>query len=235
MNQRKTNNTLWYSIGLAALLCVAFLGSIAGPALARYRTEEKVSVTFQIRPPAQVYLGMMQISENTETESAEATDPEAAAAAATEEEPTEVFVPNMKPEWTEIGEDLLQLRLVIANGKSDTDFSEKGQNVKFRMFGSLGLWSGTETPKITVQATHGSEVVELEGKVTFVDEASVLFSTHGNGWIYTFHIPEAEAEYTWMLPGGDFNYVDLLLTMDSSDVNNSSLLQPQIISELIAQ
>ena len=235
MNQRKTNNTLWYSLGLAALVLVAFLGSVAGPALARYRTQEKLAITFQIRPPAKVCLGTMQIPEATEAAEGSETSQ------LTEEEPDAVFVPDAIPAWTEVEGEKLQLRLAIANGTSETDFSEKGQYVKFRLFGSLGLWSGGETPKITVLATYGSEVVELQGKVTYVDDGSVLFSTHGNGWIYTFHIPseapetEMEEEHTWLLPGGDFRYVDLLITMDSGDVNHSSLLQPQIISELITQ
>lgn len=223
MNQRKTNNTLWYSLGLAVLLCIAFLVSTTGTALARYRSEQKVPLTFQVRVPARICLGTMEtrvVAEETEE---------------TEAMTEEIFVPNVKPEWLEVEEDMHQLRLVVANGTSDADFSEKGQRVRLRLFGSLGVWSGSETAKITVRTGTEPEILELEGTVTYIDEQSPLYATYGYGWVYTFQIPETEEEYVWILPGGSFRYVDLTVVMDGNAVSDSALLQPQIISELITE
>lgn len=223
MNQQQTNNTLWYSLGLAALLCIAFLVGITGTALARYRSEQRVPATFQVRVPARIYLGTMEtrvLEEGTED---------------TEPVTQEVFAPNTKPGWAKAEGGLQQLRMVIANGTSDTDFSEKGQHVRLRLFGSLGMWTGSEAVNITVHVNGDSQMPELEGEVSYVDEGSVLFSTSGNGWVYTFHLPESEEEYVWTLPGGKFNCLDLVITMDGEAVRDDSLLQPQIISELITE
>lgn len=279
MNQRKTNNTLWYSLGLAAVLSICLLVSAAGTTLARYRQEEKTALTIQVRPTSQIYMGTMRLvpkvepdTATTPTETTASTDP---AAEETPEpdaqtEMVEIFDPAAKPEWINAGADTMQMRLIVANGTSDTDFSKETQRVKLQLVGTLGLWNGTEAAAISVQvpaADLGTEktdpvaettvpaaeatvpvettapeqtgdsgdMAELEAAVTYIEEGSLLYSTYGNGWLYTFLLPDGETEYIWTLPGGKFSYIDLMITMNCATVSNPSFLQPRIISELITE
>lgn len=258
MNQHKTNNNLWYSLGLVAVLCICLLVTAAGTALARYRQEEKTLITVNVRPNSQIYMGSMRLvpkeSLDPVSDSTETAAPEAET---TETEMVEVFDPTIKPTWKSVGADTMQMRLVVANGTSEADFSQEAQQVKLQFIGTLGLWNGTEPANISVQVSAADlkqpqtdlteettvpeettaidevALADLQGTVTYIEEGSLLYSTYGNGWVYTFLLPDTETEYSWTLPGGKFSYIDLMITMNCTAVGNPSFLQPRIISDLV--
>jgi len=222
MNRSKTNNSIWYSVGLVVLLCVAFFAIATGTTLARYRAEEKVYLTFQVKPLAQTFLGTVT-----------ALSEEELAYMIENEIPGERFEAEKKPEWTEHGE-TLSLDLAIANGSSSTEYSEKDQKVSLRLIGTLGLWSGEGVSEICLEIpseTEG-EITEIVAVATPIEEGTVLHNTHGAGWIYTFVSEEGE-ELSWILPGGKLSYIKLRVTMNGEQPSDISLLQPQIYAALI--
>lgn len=214
MNQRKTNNTLWYSLGLAMLLCAAFLVSATGTTLARYRAERKATITFQVRPPAQTSLGVVRTL--SDEEAAEAGVPVG----------TEIFDPSIQPQWETVDE-TLQLNLAVANGISAEDFSEKEQTVRLQMIATLGAAASD----VYLRLPSGEPI---KAAVSAIEAGSTLYATHGAGWLYTFLDAEGN-ELTWTLPGGTFAYLKFTLTMKSAERSSDSLLQPQVIAELVTQ
>lgn len=223
MNQRKPNNSLWYSLGLAVLLCVAFLVVSTGTTLARYRAEREKEIKFQVGVPEQICLGVVR----TITEE-EATDDLL--------EGTVIFDPEAKPEWGNL-ESTPQLTFAAANGVSETEYSQGDQRIRLRLIGTLGLWTGTETAAIYLHlpAEDGSnKVTKVQATVTQIVKDTALYHTHGDGWIYTFRDANGE-ELSWILPGGKLSYISMTITMEGSAPSSPSLLKPQIIAETIGE
>lgn len=221
MNQSKCNKRPRYLLGLVQLLCAAALVTATGTAQARYRAERDVQLTFQVRSPAQVSLGTMK------TETAE------------DGTETEIFDPEGKLSWrTETENELYLLDLVIANGISAASFSEKDQIVSLRLIGSAGI--GEETRiflRIPPQA-EGEQTVEIPATVTEIEEGTSLYVTNGYGYVYTFHQQmegeeEPGEELTWLLPGKKFATIPLMLVIRGTLPEHISLLQPQVMAELV--
>jgi len=220
MNQWKPNTSLWYSLGLGVLLCIAVLVVSTGTAYARYRTERTETVTFAVREPEQICLGTIHTVSREE---------------ATEDLPagTEVFTPTQQLQWETV-EGVTQLNLAIANGISDTDFSRGDQKVRLQLLGTLGLWTGAETVKISLAYPPEAEETEtLQAMVTPIVEGSVLYHTHGPGWIYSFQ--NTEGELSWTLPGGEFSYINLTVIMEGATLQEAATLQPRVTAEVIGE
>lgn len=223
MNQRKTNSSLWYSLGLALLLCIAFLVVATGTTLARYRAERVAKVNFEVRPPEQISMGLVR---TVTAQEATAELPEG----------TVIFDPSIVPQWQTV-EGVTQLSLSIANGISETEFSAGDQSVRFRLIGSLGLWNGAETAKVflLLPAENGSDTVnKIQATVTPITEGTALYNTYGDGWIYTFQDAEGE-ELSWTLAGGALSYISLTVTIEDASLTDSVMLQPQVIGEVISE
>lgn len=223
MNQRKPNKSLWYSLGLAVLLCAAFLVVATGTTLARYRTEREAEITFEVRAPAQICLGTVRtITAEEATEDLKAD--------------TEVFDPTVEPAWETV-EDVPQITFAVANGTSTTDFSNRDQKLQLRLIGTLGVWTGTQPASmhLLLPAEDGSDTVnKIQATVTPIAEGTVLHQTHGDGWIYTFQDANEE-ELSWTLPGGELSYISLTVTMEGAVLSDPSLLQLQMIADLISE
>ena len=220
MNQWKPNIPLRYRLGLGVLLCMAILLSSTGISFARYRRERTAEITFSVQEAEQICLGTMRtISEEDATDSMPAG--------------TEVFTPAQSLQW-ETFDNGARLELVIANGTSDAEFSGKDQKVTLTLLGTLGLWTGTETMKLFLQlpADPGAEETEmLQAAVTPIGEGTVLYHTHGPGWIYSFQ--NTEGELSWTLPGGRFSSVTLTITMEGANPAATAALQPRVTAEVI--
>ena len=225
MNHQKTNRSLWYSLGLAVLLCAAALVVSTGTTFARYRTEREKTLTFHARPAAELRIGVLK-----------AATEEAVATLGAGQSSNEVFDPNSQPEWEILG-DMHQLNFAIANGISDTEYSQRDQKVILRLVGTLGLWTGEEAVDIYLRipsetAQEGYE--ELQAAVSPIEQGTALYTTHGAGWIYTFQKTEEE-ELSWILPGGELSCISLTVVMKDAAPSNPSLLQPLVIGDLIAE
>ena len=216
MKRWKLNISSWYSLGLTALLVISCLVVSTGMAWARYRTEETESIYFKAREPVSVYLGKVEYGEGNAAEGK--------------------FVQTNEGSW-ELNEDgQLQLRFAVANGTSEAAFEERNQEVYVRIVGSLGIQ--TVADNISLKLTYPNEENpdtpnEVKATAVRIDPNSTLYSTYGDGWVFTFR--EEGEELTWTLEGGELSYIEMDLTVEGGTLADTSLLQLQIASRYIKE
>lgn len=210
MNRQKQNRTLWLVSALLPILLLGCLIASAGSALARYRAESKEIIEFEVRPPDQVVLGQMVTAEDGSVS----------------------FDPKAQGVWETV-EGKQQLEFTIANGTSKDDCSRENQRIRLRLIGSLGIWDGTEEFSVTLQlppeedAEDSEKPKTVKATVTRILEDSPMYTTFGDGWVFTF-LDEDEKELSWLLEGGTLNTVTMTLILDGLSGNEASLLQLQI-------
>lgn len=222
MNQRKTNNVLWYSLVLALLLCIGFLVISTGTTLARYRDERHKEISFTVREPEQICLGTV-----TTVTAEEATSGLPVG--------TEKFEPEAVPKW-ETGSELHKLELGVANGTSQTNYSKRDQKVRLRLVTTSGLWMGDRIPDVKLRLPNPEDpenFVEIKATVTEIAQGTGLYETNGPGWIYRFE--QDDGEVSWTLEGGKLSFVSITVVMNNVSLDNPSLLQPQIIADVIRE
>lgn len=216
MKRWKLNISSWYSLGLTALLVISCLVVSTGMAWARYRTEETESIYFKAREPVSVYLGKVEYGEGNAAEGK--------------------FVQTNEGSW-ELNEDgQLQLRFAVANGTSEAAFEERNQEVYVRIVGSLGIQ--TVADNISLKLTYPNEENPdtpnvVKATAVRIDPNSTLYSTYGDGWVFTFR--EEGEELTWTLEGGELSYIEMDLTVEGGTMADTSLLQLQIASRYIKE
>lgn len=216
MKRWKLNISSWYSLGLTALLVISCLVVSTGMAWARYRTEETGSIYFKAREPVSVYLGKVEYGEGNAAEGK--------------------FVQTNEGSW-ELNEDgQLQLRFAVANGTSEAAFEERNQEVYVRIVGSLGIQ--TVADNISLKLTYPNEENPdtpnvVKATAVRIDPNSTLYSTYGDGWVFTFR--EEGEELTWTLEGGELSYIEMDLTVEGGTLADTSLLQLQIASRYIKE
>ena len=216
MKRWKLNISSWYSLGLTALLVISCLVVSTGMAWARYRTEETESIYFKAREPVSVYLGKVEYGEGNAAEGK--------------------FVQTNEGSW-ELNEDgQLQLRFAVANGTSEAAFEERNQEVYVRIVGSLGIQ--TVADNISLKLTYPNEENPdtpnvVKATAVRIDPNSTLYSTYGDGWVFTFR--EEGEELTWTLEGGELSYIEMDLTVEGGTLADTSLLQLQIASRYIKE
>lgn len=214
MNQQKPNRKIWRLLGLTMLLSLALLISATGTAFARYRAEREQTVKFEVRIPDQVFLGTVR----TDTKD--------------DGQLEEVFEPVSQLVWkTENG--VTQLEFAVANGTDWINCSVRDQKVRLRMIGTLGIWMGSGTPKLSMvlpPEKEGEEEFVVEATVVPLVEGTALYHTYGEGWIYTF-LDEKGEELFWELPGEQLSYEVLTVTINGDVPGDLSLLQPYVIAE----
>lgn len=217
MSRPKWNKHPWYTLGLALLLCVAALAAATGTTLARYQAQRSQVLNFQVRSPAQICLGVMETTE--------------------QEDGTTVTAFKAKENLTweeEIPEEVYLLNLAVANGKSDKAFSDKPQEVSFRLLCSIGMTEGTG---ISLRIPQEDGYRTVPGVAQEIVEGSSLYVTSGPGYIYTFHEQEDGTgapgkELTWTLPGGTFACIPLSVALEGKLPDYETLIQPQIVANL---
>lgn len=211
MNQRKPNK--WYFLGLAVLLCGAALVSATGTAFARYQTTQRKEATFQVRPPVQVQMGSLTLNSGEG------------------EENTETFDTTAQPTWQQQTDGTWQLTLTVANGTSEEDHATADQTVKLRVIGSAGAGNA----QMTIHCSAEEDTVTYSSQVTQITSESTLYTTNGAGWLYTFVTGEGKerTEAFWTLSGKKFTYLTFTITMEGENLTADSLLQPQIVGNLV--
>lgn len=222
MSNPKMNNTRWHVQGLVVLMCILLPVLATGTAEARYRAEKTAEIQFQIWEPAQIYLGTLSGTTETEGEGT----------AATPEELT--FHPDGELTWTEsLG--TYSMELAVANGSSETDFSEKDQQFRLQMIGSIGLGTETEFPliELKVPSEENPETIEtFQGKASKIEKGTLLYHSMGSGWIIRFQNAEGN-EPLWTLKGGTLSYKGFTITVENAKRESDILLQPQVEAKVI--
>lgn len=225
MNQGKTNKRTWFSLGLAVFLCIAALVLSVGTAQARYRAEREETISYAVREGERIEIGTVREVSQEEAE-----------ADSNLKEGDLVCDIAVVPKWVTI-EDARQLTLSVANGSSGTDFSNRNQKIRLRMLGTAAFWTGEACPKVYLQLpAEDTETgyTTIQAQVKQIAKDTVLYSTHGDGWILNFYEKENE-EVSWLLEGGQLNYVTITVVMENVALDDYSLLQPQIIAEVLSE
>ena len=220
MNQRKPNSSAWYSLGLGVLLCTAFLVISTGTAFARYRTERTKTVAFAVREIDRIVLGNW----HTITEE-EATDSLTAGTKVLQEQ---TMLPLENVDGT------YRLTIVVGNGTSDADHSERDQRVQLRLVGPLGMLTDMEPAemKLTMPSKEDPAVTEtVQAFPIRIEDGTALDYTYGDGWVYTFQTEEGEL--TWDLPGDQFSYIELTITMGGISSVDAAALHPQVTAWVV--
>lgn len=217
MNQRKPNIKAWYSLVLVMLLCIGLLAAATGTTLARYRAEREAEITFRVRPPEQIQLGTVEVTEEG--------DPPVS---------TEYFEAATRLKWV-TENNVTQLSFAVANGSDEKTYSTRDQKVLIRMVGSVGLGSTPPTLILTLPPEEGeTEAKTVTGTATALVEGTALHYTYGEGWLYTFLDTDGE-ELFWELPGGELSYIGLTVTIDGTVPDDPSLLQPYVVAQVIQE
>ncbi len=207
MNQRKQNRTLALAAALLPILLLGILVASTGGALARYRADKKASITLEVRPLDQVYLGQMVTAEDGKVS----------------------FDPTAPGVWKTV-DGKQQLEFTIANGTAADAFSQENQRVHLRLIGTLGIWDGSEKMKLTLEYPSEEDPGKTEtciAKVTRIREGSPMYTTFGDGWVFAFFIEDGE-ELNWLLEGGALNTVTMKLWLEGAALDEAGLLQLQI-------
>lgn len=210
MNHLKKNSTLWYSLGLVLLLFAAFAVISTGPAFARYRTEIGKNVTFEVREPEQIVLGTVE----------------------KDLDGSQKFISSVKPVW-ETEDGVTSLTMAVANGTNENRFAKADQKIKIRMIGSLGLWSEDSETADVILSAEGLEN-SVKATVSLIAMDTAVYHTNGEGWVFGFYDENGE-ELSWILEGGEHSFAVLEITVEASAISNPSLLQPQIVAEIITE
>lgn len=207
MNRQK-NSSLRHLLCLALLLCMAALVIATGTAYARYRTDAKAELLFEIRKPAELVIGtVINVDGNEE------------------------FNPEGIQDW-KIEGNTATLEIAVSNGTDSVQ--AKDQKVRLRLIGGIGLTVGEETAEITLETAENGSEKSFKAKSEKITENSALHFEHGDGWIFTFFEENGE-EFCWIFEGGKPSYVKMSIKVDISeiDLENGLIIEPQFITEII--
>lgn len=191
MKKRKQNISHWYLLGIAVILITFCLLMLFRPTLARYRAEANGVISYEVRKPVAVHLGVIQYvpqtEEITENEGTETTATETSAATESTDttDTTEttafdtqtvedvplvpVFTPTQELNWERTDDGQLQLKFAVANGLTGESFEQRSQKITIRLVGSVGVLKGdasvTGLSLLTNEIPQPEEVLKTDEKV----------------------------------------------------------------------
>ena len=127
----------------------------------------------------------------------------------------------------EISGDMATITLTVANGTSGTDFFPKDQKI------NIQLAAGPEfmDKNVTLSFLEGSSQKNILGTASEIEEDSTFDKSYGTGVLFSF--TENEAEFSYILEGGKFSYFTFMISVDTSGLEEISLLQPHVVAEVI--
>lgn len=219
MSNPKVNKSLWQVRGLVVFACLFFLVLATGTAQARYRAERDAAAQFQVWEPAQIYLGTVT---EAATQSQEGTGDGM------------VFNPEGIPSWTSQN-GMFTMELAVANGISEEEFYMQDQQFRLQLIGSLGLGMPLYFPEIALRVPSETDPETYEvfqSTVSRIQEGTTLYHSVGDGWIIQFRNADGE-EPSWILKGGALSCQYFTITARDMLSDSSSLLQPQVVAEVL--
>lgn len=188
------------------MICVGLLAASVGITYARYQREYQEGVVFTTRDSDAVCMGIMQ---------------------------EEQFVRVSQLEWrAEDGYSMLNF--AIANGTSETDYSDTDQRVTLCMVGSLGLLKDGELPVVSVfYKTQEGSYQNILAEASPIEKGTALYHTYGEGWLYRFYDPfsEDKKEMSWEFSGGAFSCLAMTVKAEGEPSEGLNFLQPLITAD----
>ena len=121
-----------------------------------------------------------------------------------------------------------QMPFAVANGLSDSDYTRLDQRVQVQLVASQGAWHAGSNETVTL--TVGERVYTATASP--IPQGSTLHGQFGDGWVFRFR-DENGNPYSGELPGGSFACVSMLLTVSGTATEDASLLQLQVMAEVL--
>ena len=80
-------------------------------------------------------------------------------------------------------------------------------------------------------ARFGSSQKNILGTASEIKDDSTFDKSYGTGVLFSF--TENEVEFSYILEGGKFSYFTFMISVDTSGLEEISLLQPHVVAEVI--
>lgn len=252
MNRKKLNIRAWCALALAAVLVTFSLVAATGMTWARYRTDSSADISYNARSPMMVSLGKVEFKRNTDGEE-EAQFVPSNAGEWTRREDGQLQLDFAVANGTSAKEKEFETRdqqvCVRVTGTLGLQIDEETIALKLKVPKQEDpeeepLEEETETPDegLTEESDEDLENFDVyEAQAVYISKGSPMYTTFGEGWVFRFMIEEDEAvkedgkreELCFLLEGGELNYIQMHLTMESSTPVDTSLLQLQIDSRYV--
>lgn len=120
-----------------------------------------------------------------------------------------------------------QMSFAVGNGLSESDHAQLDQRVMLQLVASLGAWSDQSAGAVTLKVGETT----YTATASRIPTGSALHTKFGDGWVFQFVDTEGNA-YTGELPGAAFGYIPMELTINSTSIMDTSLLQLQVTAEV---
>jgi len=125
------------------------------------------------------------------------------------------------------GSDELQtLHFCISNGTGE-QVAKESQQAYVRLLGGPGL---QDTDEVSVSLYIIDTQTRYEGRVQIIQEDTVLYQSHGPGWLFTFHDEDGE-EVSLPLEGRKLSVVEAEIEL-RGETRDTTLLQLQVWGEI---
>ena len=214
MNRRRKNSSLWYIAALALLLCIAFFVTATGTAFARYVTKIRSDFAISVKESEKIVIGTVTIAEDGETE--------------------KFF--HKEPKWV-ISDSTATAVIAVANGTSQSGYSQKDQEINLRFIAGIGLLEKeTDAEKIKLVITDENDPeqkIYLKAKAEALATGTALYHAHGEGWVISF-IAENGEEYSEILPAGGDKFVKFTVLIEGG-FTEDIIIYPTATAKIIAE
>ena len=119
----------------------------------------------------------------------------------------------------------LTLDFAVSNGTADAH-SDMDQQVSLRVIASLSAGTQQTLSRLTLTVDGETYTATAEA----IRRGSSLYRSFGDGWILRF-LGEDGQELSWTLAGDAQNHIEMRLSMDETLLEDTSLLQLQLLGE----
>lgn len=127
-------------------------------------------------------------------------------------------------QWV-LADDIWQLSFAVANGTGREDYADYTQHIHLQVVVSRGSWNAEAPLRLTV---GGRTYIAAATPIT---QGSALHTQFGDGWLIRF-VDSNGDEYTGQLPGENFVYIAMQLSVSADAITDTSLLQLRLTSEV---
>lgn len=127
-------------------------------------------------------------------------------------------------QWV-LADDIWQLSFAVANGTGREDYADYTQHIHLQVVVSRGSWNAEAPLRLTV---GGRTYIAAATPIT---QGSALHTQFGDGWLIRF-VDSNGDEYTGQLPGENFDYIAMQLSVSADAITDTSLLQLRLTSEV---
>jgi hypothetical protein len=197
----------WNKLGLSMVLLFVGLLLFVGVTWSRYRTQLQADLQYTPHQSSQIYLW----GERTENGGF-----------------------SQLPDTWRVENGTYEVPFTVTNGIAGKDgqadlFASKDLGISVRIAVTDGIRDpGNFSVQLRLNDAQGTF---YQGVAEKIQEDSPLYSTFGDGWVYTFHTTEGK-EPRWTLNGGSVSSFEATLIYEvQSDTIDYSMMQMQVVAD----